>query len=432
MVLVVAVVSSLILILVIAVVPILWMRHQHLGNISRSGRGASRKNPLLGILASLQVAISTILVIFSFLFVRAAVNVANLDPGYETDGLLTFTFGFRHMGWPIDRNPVFRRQLNEDLEALPEIDMAATGLLNFLQMTGTLNMLYEDEVLENIKSEHKLVRNFFIGPGFLNVMNIPLLKGREIMYTDQLDREIVVLVNQEFMDRYFPDEEDALNVRFRCYDQNSDLLKVVGIIPNFCITPDIQEYPVLLYSFNQHTYPGGSITAHVNGPVEKAKLAVEALLSDKYGFLGVPHVNIAEDLIRANTADLRSGAILVSVSGIMAMILSIGGLFIVFSYSAVLRQCDFAIRMALGASPRQITFLAFRRFGTICLSGLVIGLLTAYFLTPLSRESLSTVSPHDPMAYGLAAFVIISSVTSISLAVSLRFLHLNPATELQE
>jgi len=319
-----------------------------------------------------------------------------------------------------------------DLEALPEISIAARGRMNCLEEIRPVPIQFEEEIRDDLNDgDVKLVGRYMVGPGFLDVVGIPLLKGRDFEYGDGLDTDPVVLVNQALLETYFSNE-DPLTVRFHAYRSSNPLSTVIGVVPDILVTPEIRSYPVIFMNSNQRSMTSCEITARATVSEGLAKRAVEKMLNEKYGFLVIYRVSTYSELIADSTARLHSSAIMVTTAGLMALVMSIGGLFVVFSYSAVLYQHDFSIRMALGASPRHIVLLAFRRFGTICLAGLLVGIGCALFLTPLTRESLSTLPPRDPLTYAISILLVLITVTLISLTVSLRFLRLEPARELQE
>jgi putative ABC transport system permease protein len=419
-----------ILLLLFAILPVIWTRRLELGEITRAGRGVSRKLRALPLLGGAQVAITAILVVFAFLFIYSANRVKNLDPGYRTNKTLVFFYDFRLRDLDVNGGNNLRREIETVVEAMPQIERASTGALNFLRFQQTISFLNEGETRQDQKGGNKTACVFMVGPGFLEVMGIPLLRGRGFEESDRPESKRVVLVSETLANQYFP-EDDVLGERIHLMRENRPLNEIVGVFRDIHVSPEKSTYPVIFVSMYQHDYTHGTVTAQVRGDVETARHDLLKKLDTAFPSLGIDRVRSGRELIGRSTRGLQSGALLVSAAGVNALFLSLAGLLVVFSFGALLRRKDFAIRLAVGATPFQVFRNAFCRFEMVSLVGLVLGILIALCLTPLVEDSLIRVDPRDPRVFMIALLLVFFSCSVIALGVAWRTLYINPAQELQ-
>ena len=412
--------------LLFTAVPTMWIRGMNPADITREGRGTTRRIRALPVLAVVQVAVTTILVVISVHFVLSSHRIANFDPGYRTDGIVTFTYGLRHLNLESEERGAVNRSIESAVEGLPEVEAVARGWLGYLGQPATGDVYFEEDLAEGGILPVNNVYRIRAGPGFLALIGIPVLKGRDFDFADGESNELVAMVTQSFADQYYPGE-DPVGKRFRILGQDRPFTTIVGVAADFHTFPFDDQPPVII-----HYAWGGMVVAKVLGSMDSARRSVDRMLADQFGHVGIPPVSSVEDLIYENTKDTHVAARIVTMIAGLAVLLSLFGLYVVFSFSTTLLRRDYAIRMALGATTRQIAGFAGVRFAAICVLGLVIGVVATILISPYVGVVLGKEMPNEPIGYALALLLVALFGATVSVTSALRTRRIDPATELME
>jgi putative ABC transport system permease protein len=230
-------------------------------------------------------------------------------------------------------------------------------------------------------------------------MGIALLQGRDFNAQDTEDHPRVVIVNEAFVRRHFPNE-DAIGKRLSFNGPEGPWREIVGVVRTskyFSLgeAPTPVAYSPLLQ--NHET----GMTLHVRTSVDPTTIAgairneVQSL--EKNLPLGNPE-RMSERVANSLYAP-RMGAILLAVFGGLALLLASIGLYGVMSFSVSRRTRELGIRVALGASPGDVFRLVLRQGMTLVIAGVVIGLIGAAIATRLLASFLYGVSTTDALTF---------------------------------
>ena len=371
----------------------------------RSGTAGARSHRLRGALVVAEVALAVVALVGAGLFVKSFQLAKTINPGFDPRNVTIAELHLSTAGYNADQAAVFCRRLRQQLEGSPgvqAVSFADTVPLSFhygawedLQIQG-----YVPGPSENMKIYRNLA-----APGYFDVMRIPLVEGRDFTGHDDDKSLPVMIVNQEFLRRFLPNQ----NPIGRKVNGWARWFTIVGVVKDskyHTLTENPQPY--FYIPIRQIFRPEMGVTFHVRsaGAPESAvgviRQAVQTIDPNVAMFDAMPMTQS----MGASLFGQKVAASLLSVLGGIALLLAAVGLYGVMAYSITQRTQEIGIRMALGAPPLSVIWLAVRGGMTFALVGLAIGLIAAGVLARLASAALVAVSPADPVIYaGVAAFL---------------------------
>jgi putative ABC transport system permease protein len=249
-------------------------------------------------------------------------------------------------------------------------------------------------------------------------MEIPFRKGRDFTERDQHKSTPVIIVSETFARRYFPNE-DAIGKRIRpgisTYDEEEtqmrEIVGVAGDVRNRTLSTEGRP----TYYVPQAQVPFGQSTLVVktNGNPLSVITAVTNEVRTLDKDLPVYSVKTLEEYLASSVAAPRFNTTLLSIFALVALVLTIVGLYGVMSYSVAQRTNEIGIRMALGAQSRDVLSLIVRQGFKMVLLGLAIGLVGAFALMRIIAGLLFGVTTKDPLTF-VAATLLLSFVAFLA------------------
>ena len=371
---------------------------------SGSASGGRRKARLSSVLVVAQIAMSLLLLVCAGLFIRSFRLEQNFNPGFNPQGVLLESYDLGAVGYSKNSGMEFHRQLLAKLDAIPGVKSAA--LASWIPMSMNISEVnvdvegYVPQLHESMKMDVADV-----SPEYLRTMQISLIAGREFMVSDTDKSQLVAMVDQEFVRRYWP-SQDAIGKRVR---QDGKWYTVVGVTSNFDNDHLGQKpKPFVYFPLFQDYTPLAAIHLRVSGNplayVSAAENAVHSLDAD----LPLSDVATLQSRIELNTTTQRIGGIFVGGFGILALILAAVGVYGVLAYTTRQRTHELGIRIALGAEPRGIFAMVLRQGAMLAFVGIAIGLAASFLLTRALTKELFGVSPTDPLTYAGVAILLLA------------------------
>ena len=371
----------------------------------RSGTAGARSHRLRGALVVAEVALAAVALAGAGLFVKSFQLAKTINPGFDPRNVTIAELHLSTAGYNAEQATVFCRRLRQQLEGSPgvqAVSFADTVPLGFhygawedLQIQG-----YVPGPSENMK----IFRNL-VAPGYFDVMRIPLVEGRDFTGHDDDKSLPVMIVNREFLRRFLPDQ-NPIGRKVNGWGRWFTIVGVVKDSKYHTLTESPQPY--FYIPIRQVFRPEMGVTFHVRtaGAPEAAagmvRQAVQAIDPNVAMFDAMPMTQS----MQASLFGQKVAASLLSVLGGIALLLAAVGLYGVMAYSITQRTQEIGIRMALGARPLSVIWLAVGSGMSFALAGLAIGLIATIILARLAAAALIGVSPADPVIYaGVAAFL---------------------------
>ena len=370
----------------------------------RSGSPSIRQNRFRSALVASELALSVVLLSGAGLLVHSFWNALQGNPGFDANRLMVARIWI-----PYPNNPDVNRyltapaiarlsrQILRQVRALPGIEEAAMGGNNSVPLVNSYGKQIAFSLPDQSDSAGKLRSAEFtaVNPEFFQVLRTPLLRGRSFTEGDTDKSKRVVIVNEAFAKQYLPGHDVGCRMNFGGADW-----EIAGVVGD--VRDDGLDTPVAPRIYRPlYQGPANEIAIFIRGAGDPSGLrqavteAVRRLDPD----LPVYGVRTMTEMMAASLARRRFSLSLMAMFAVLALFLASIGIYGVMAYAVSQRTQEFGIRLALGASPRDILLLAFRPGIILTSIGVGAGLLGALGATHLMSSLLFGVSPSDPLTF---------------------------------
>lgn len=379
---------------------------------TRTASGASGKFGSGLVVAEIALAFS--LLVGAGLLVKNLALLQNRETGVSSPGVIAFEVAPVGPRYLSDAQVVaFYRDLQEGLAAIPGVEkvgltshlpMYAYGMNGEMNIEGTAPWGPDDA---------PLVEYRFVFGDYFKSLDIRTIKGRVL---DERDREgtRTVVINQAMAEKFWPGQE-ALGKRF---GQGSDLTKwyeVVGVIRNVRSFGLAAAAPFEFYqTLEQAPYRTMTVVLHAaSGEPERLIPAARQIVASLDPTIPITAVQTMDAVVAASVGQPRFLTALSSLFGGVAGLLAMVGVYGVMAYNVRRQRQEFGIRIALGASERDVLRTVLGRGFRLAAIGVTLGLIGAFALTRLLESMLNDVKPTDPGVFGLITATVLA-VTSLA------------------
>lgn len=375
------------------------------------GRGRKVRNALV----VAEIALSLVLLVGAGLMVKSFMRVQELNLGFRPDNLLTMNIQLVRSRYQGRLSQTFFNQLIQRVEALPGVESVGAVTAIFIPgLANSAGFTIEGRP-QSPPSEQVEAPIDFITPGYFRTMGIPLLRGRELTEQDGPDQPRVVIINNTFAQRFWPNE-DPLGKRFKfgSPDSQAPWLTIVGVVGDMRRTGFDSAVRCEAYlPYTQRSFAGFMtlVTRTTSDPIGLAS-AVREEVRALDANLPVSHVRTVDQMLDEMIAERRLNTVLFGIFAAVAMILAAVGVYGVMSYSVVQRNHEIGVRIALGAGRRDVLKLVLGQGMMLTSLGLGIGLIGAWLITRVMVTLLFEVSASDPTTF----VVIAGLLAAVSLA----------------
>ena len=371
---------------------------------------------LRGVLVSAQVALSLVLLIGAGLQVRSLVRLLHVDPGFDTTNVLALEVSLPERSYPDGpaQSQYFAKAV-EAVGALPGVVSAAA--VSTVPLTGQ-QIIFSLEELEGrppaAPGDHQSAYWYAVTPDYFATLKLPLKRGRLIEARDTAEAARVMLINESFAKRMFPGE-DPIGRHVRIGIDGKVQREIVGIVGD--VRHDGLDSDVTMQMYEPLAQrPWDSMNIILRTAVPPASLGTAA----RQAILGVDRqqpVSTAEtfdEIVAKSTAQRRFSLLLMTVFAGAALVLTAIGLYGVVSYFVSLRTHEIGVRLALGATRREILALVVGQGMRLALAGVGLGLVTAFAGMRLLSSLLFGISATDPLTF----FAVAAGVAAVTLCAS--------------
>ena len=376
-------------------------------------------------LVAAQLALAVVVVFAAALLGRSLVNFAKVDPGYDTDHLISVSFSPSASGYSMAQLPALKSRLVDAVMSTPGFVSAAVSTCGLLD-----NCQYSSSYLldgDLARGEIDLDQNY-VGPGYFAMTGIPVSAGREFDDRDRDGGALVAIVSQSVAARYFP----GLNPVGRRIGDREFTAEIVGVVGD--VRPrSLRDAPVPMVYFpiRQWPIPANNLAVRVGGDVSAAVAIVRTALQHAEPGLVLDNVGTMALQIDRNILRERLVAYLASAFGALSLLLGCIGLYGVLSYSVARRTQEFGVRLALGARPFDLTRAVLRDASQVTITGAFVGLIAAQWVSGLLQVLLYDVSAFDPLVALASAALLVTATLAASYLPARRASRIDPASALR-
>ena len=398
-------------------------------------------------LVVLQVALSVVLLSGALLMAKSLARLEHQNFGIATANRYIVRFDPQGAGYTVERLPALYRQIEERLSALP----AATNvsLARYTPLEG--NNWGSCIVQQGHPAPHPGDNCFSswvrVSSRFLQTIGVPVVRGRDFSAQDTRASAPVVLVNQSFATRFFPNQNPIGKHFGLVSPKNSTAFEIVGVFADFKMSdPRGDVAPLFLRPLSQQ-YLGyvdpdaissekssmfvGSIILQFARPQQNAEAMIHRVLANIDTNLTIFYFASYDSQVAGNFNQDRLIARLTSLFGILALTLASVGLYGVVSFFVARRTSEIGIRMALGASRSSVVSMVLKDAFWQVLIGIALGIPTALYGGHMISSLLYGVSSGDPLAYVGGTIVLGICATVAGLIPAHRAASIDPMCALR-
>jgi predicted permease len=364
------------------------------------------------LLVAAQIAMTLVLLIGAGLLVHSFVRLTSVSPGFEASGrdgvvqTVKVTLPERLYDGP-ERIHAFARGVLDRIQSLPGVTSAS--LIN----SAPFGMMFiqGDFDIEGQPKPTLYAGTPKIDAGYFKTMGIPLLAGRDFTARDTADAPKVAIVSERIVREYFPrGPGEALGRRVRL-DDRGEWLTVVGVVADIRqMGLDRQVQPMIYVPFQQDR--GGFVrfvsfvarTATPAGVVEGIRAEIRRAAPD----LPIQSTVTMDEAVAASVAPPRFRMWLLVLFAMTATLIATCGIYGLMAYAVTQRRREIGVRMALGATRRDVLRLVLTRALRIVVAGLIVGLAGAAGVTRVLQTFLFGVTPTDPIAFTIVTLLLMA------------------------
>jgi putative ABC transport system permease protein len=381
---------------------------------SSDGRGQSARR----VLVVSEFALSLVLLIGAGLLIRSFVALQRVQPGYNAQNVLSFRVTIPGNRYPTNEDiSRFVHELEIKMRALPGVESA--GSIFQLPFTGSgAQMPYAYNAETSQKWESLSADWRPITPGFFPTVGARLLEGRNFTDADDANHPIVVIVDEMLARRAWPGESaigKKLEVELLSNKDNPRVFAiVVGVVAHLRVhdlTRNVREQ--IFIPQPQEPFRGVGVVLKTAGDPGGVTREIEQQVRALDPGMAVRNLKPLEGYIDDAQAPMRFNLILIAIFGAIALTLASVGLYSVMAYSVTQRSHELGIRIAVGASPRDILRLVLGQGVRLTLIGAALGLVASLLVTRALASLLFGVSATDPITF-IAVPVVLALVAMLA------------------
>jgi predicted permease len=369
-----------------------------------------------GALVVTQVALALVMLAGAGLLVRSLKHLFAIDLGFRAENLLIMPLDLPRAAYALAKDEAGKRAVEESnnqyfahvaerVKALPGVESATTAALtpfsNVIGKNGVVIEGWQSKPGENIAIDSNRV-----GPGYHELMRIPLAQGRGFTERDDASAHLVAIINEAMARAYFPNQ-NPLGKRFSL-GQGRPWIEIIGVTRDHRLH-SLTEAPIPHFDLPALQHPYGEFARlvvrtridplAVLPSARKEALALNAQVE-------IERPTTLYDEVKNSIAAARMASTLTSLFGLTALLLAGVGLYGVMSYAVSRRTREIGVRMALGARAADVLKLVLKQGMLLVGTGVAVGLGVALVATRLVESLLYGVGRNDPSTFAVVVLLL--------------------------
>jgi len=392
-----------------------------------------RRHSLRGLLVVSELTLSLMLLIGAGLLIRSFVRLQSVPPGFTTDHMLTMEVAAAGRKYQDDKNdkPIinFYKEIESRVAHLPGV--VAEGVVSALPLTGEVGWGgisvegYAPPPGQELQVDVRVA-----GTDYFRTMEIPLRKGRYFTEDDNADKPQVVIIDEKFAQRFWPDSDPIGKHLWFDPKKPMTIVGVVGVVKQYGLETDgkIATY------FPQQQRPDPRMFLAVRTSSEAAGLS-SAVVSQIHAVdpdVVVYGIRTMQERLHDSLARQRFSSTMLGVFAVFALLLAAVGLYGVMSHLVTQSTHDIGVLVALGARPGNIIRLVVRQGMQLAGVGIAVGLVGAAALTRVMTSLLFGVSKTDAFTFGVVPALLAAVAFAATVIPAWRATRVDPIVVLRE
>ncbi|HKP37627.1 MAG TPA: ABC transporter permease [Pyrinomonadaceae bacterium] len=396
---------------------------------------AGRSDRIRTMLVLAEVVCTIILLVGSALLVKALWRVQSVDPGFRADNVLTLrtTLPLPKYNDEASRTRFYSQVLTKT-RALPGVTSAS--YISFLPMVfrgGIFPVTVPGTAIDETASVQATIR--FVTTDFFTTLGIPLRGGRDINDRDTFKAPFVAVISESLAHRLWPGQDPLghkLNVAF--FDRT-----VVGVVSDISTRGLERTSEPQIYLSSQQVQDGflpafapKDLVVRASGNPVNLAPSLRNIIHEVDPEQSISDVRLLQDIVLLETDSRRSQLRVLGAFTIIAFLLAGVGIYGLLSFAVSTRIQEVGVRLALGATPRNILNMFLRRGLILGVLGLAIGLPLAYLAARAIAVLLFNVEPDDLLIYAGTSLLVLLMILVGSFVPALRAARVSPTISIRE
>ncbi|MEP6911373.1 MAG: ABC transporter permease [bacterium] len=389
---------------------------------------AFHKARLTKVLIVSQLSLSLVLVSAATLFVRSLLNLQAIDPGFKTDNALLLSIDVGPQGYDTARGWAFYRELMPRVAGLSGVDSATLAKVVPVSASRNRQSISLPDSARTSTDEYDYN---IVAPNYFKTMGIPFLLGRDFTEQDNQSAPGVAIINEELAGSIWPDV-NPIGRKFKLPGSDNRDVEVIGVVKNakyfnlredsvpYMYLPLLQEYDPAMTLVVSGTGSSASLLGGVRREIHQMDINLPVF--------GV--TTLSQHIGEALSKD-KMVASLVTAFGSLALLLVSLGTYGLMNHTVNQRLREMGIRMALGATPRDVFLLVMKDAMKLAAIGILIGLVGTFLLTRIMSTQFYEISPSDPITLFGASFILLVIAALATFLPAWKAKRVEPVTALR-
>lgn len=398
--------------------------------------GGGRTLALRRALIVTELALACVLMVGAGMLVHSFVRLLNVDTGFRPEGLVMTSVSLPNSRYP--ENPEQLRFFDEaiqQLEALPGVQaVAGTPEPPLVGPNNTFSYMIEGRPRAGADPREDPIPLRAVTGGYFQTMGIPVVSGRRFNERDRADSPQVMIVNESFARRHWPNG-GAVGKRITRKGPEGPWREIVGVVGDTRHHGlDQPASPAMYIPVEQKPWSWMSWMVFMIRAESGAEISPQAAREAIWRVddqVAVGEIRSLDDVLSDSNARRRFATYLLTGFGVVAAFLSIVGVYGVLSYTVLQRTGEFGLRMALGADRASILRQVMATGARLAVMGLCLGLVGAVAFGQALRSQLFQVTAMDPLAFLAAPLLLLIAALAAGLIPALKAGRTSPAEALR-
>jgi len=395
-------------------------------DLKDGGRGGTSRTGLRNVMVVAQVALALVLLIGAGLMLTSFARLRAVDPGFRVTEVVTVELMLPLARFDDTAQRNFYMAVHERLKANP---ITAQSAMLFPFPFGGGNAQAGLQVIgqpEKPPEQRTSADLYSVSPGYLQTVGVKLLKGRDFNENDGPKSPPVILISESAIKDF--GGKDPIGEKVDMGDE----FTVIGIVSDARRRSlDTPPRAAVYLPYTQFVLPYMGAVVRTDRGAGAVASAVKTAVAQIDPDLPIGDVKTMEQIIEESTGEPRFRSFLIASFAVLALMLAAVGVYGLISFTVTQRVPEIGVRLALGASPRQVFAQVIGQGLRLAVIGVVLGLVAAAAATTLVRGLLFNTSATDPLVYGSLAALLLAMAALACYVPARRAMRVDPMTALR-